>query len=239
LTELFKSSKIKAIMFARGGYGSQRIIPILDPHTIGTHAKPVIGFSDVTALLTFLRQECGVPTFYGPVISLLSKDCDPATKEHLLIALTTSGSMGEIPVNGAKILKAGKAQGTLVGGCLSLINSSMGTPYELKTKDSVLFIEDVGEKVYVLDRMLTQLKNSGKFQDVRGIVFGSIITQEGEPHDVPTMIKDVFSEFEGPVVIDYPAGHTKKFVTLPLGAEFSLDATGEKPRMSFQTGLLC
>jgi len=147
--------------------------------------------------------------------------------------------MGEIPVNGAKILKAGKAQGTLVGGCLSLINSSMGTPYELKTKDSVLFIEDVGEKVYVLDRMLTQLKNSGKFQDVRGIVFGSIITQEGEPHDVPTMIKDVFSEFEGPVVIDYPAGHTKKFVTLPLGAEFSLDATGEKPRMSFQTGLLC
>lgn len=239
LTDLFKSSKVRAIMFARGGYGSQRIIPLLDPHTIRTHAKPVIGFSDVTALLTFLRQECDVPTFYGPVIAMLAKDCDPITKEQLLIALTKSGPLGEIPPNSASVLKAGNAEGRLVGGCLSLINSSMGTPYELETKDSILFIEEVGEKVYVLDRMLTQLKNAGKFAQVKGIVFGSIVTQEGEPHDVPTMINDVLSDFEGPVVIDYPAGHTKKFVTLPLGVEFSMDAAiGEKPKLQFKSGLL-
>ena len=237
LMELFRGSKIKAIMFARGGYGSQRIIPLLDPHTIRTHAKPVIGFSDVTALLTFLRQECDVPTFYGPVISLLGKDCDPMTKEQLLIALTTSGPLGEIPPNSASVMKPGKASGKLVGGCLSLINSSMGTPYELDTKDSVLFIEEVGEKVYVLDRMLTQLKNAGKFKGVKGIIFGSIVKQEGEPHDVHTMISDVLSDYEGPVIVDYPAGHTKKFVTLPLGAEFLIDAT-DTLTLKFKTGLL-
>ncbi len=238
LTELFKSSKIRAIMFARGGYGSQRIIPLLDKHTIETHAKPVVGFSDVTALLTFLRQECDVPTFYGPVLSLLAKDCDPVTKEHLLLGLTKAGPLGYVPADGAKILRPGKAEGALVGGCLSLINSSMGTPYELATDGCVLFIEETGEKVYVLDRMLTQLKNAGKFKNVSGIIFGSIITQEGEPHDVHTMISDVLSDFAGPVVVDYPAGHTKKFVTLPLGARISLDAADLTPHMNFTTGLL-
>lgn len=239
LHELFKSPKIKAIMFARGGYGSQRIIPLLDPKLICNHPKPVIGFSDVTALLTFLRQECGSPTFYGPVVSSFAKECDSITKEYLHAALTTSGPLGEIPVGSAIVLKAGRAEGALVGGCLSLINSSMGTPYELKTEGSVLFIEEIGEKVYVLDRMLTQLKNAGKFSDVKGIVFGSIITQQGEPHDVHAMIKDVFSDFAGPIVVDYPAGHTKTFVTLPLGAQCEIDATeADKPRLKFKTGLL-
>lgn len=237
LMELFKSSKIRAIMFARGGYGSQRIIPLLDQDLIRSHPKPVIGFSDVTALLTFLRQKCDVPTFYGPVVSTLGKDCDPVTKEHLLLALTTSGALSDIPAGRSTVLKAGSAKGVLVGGCLSLINSSMGTPYELNTKDSVLFIEEVGEKVYVLDRMLTQLKNAGKLAGVRGIVFGSIITQEGEPHDVHAMIKDVFSDFDGPIVVDYPAGHTKTFVTLPLGAEIQIDATLGLS-LKFITGLL-
>lgn len=238
LMELFRDTKVKAVMFARGGYGSQRIIPLLDPHTLRSHAKPVIGFSDVTALLTFLRQECDVPTFYGPVISLLAKDCDQMTKEQLLVALTTAGPLGEIPPNSASVMRPGRAEGKLVGGCLSLINSSMGTPYELNTKDSVLFIEEIGEKVYVLDRMLTQLKNAGKFREAKGIVFGSIITQEGEPHDVHTMIRDVLADFDGPVVVDYPAGHTKKFVTLPLGAELEIDAEVGEPRLIFKTGLL-
>jgi len=238
LMELFCNMKIRAILFARGGYGSQRIIPLLDAGIIRNHPKPLIGFSDVTALLTFLRQQCSTPTFYGPVVSTLGKECDPLTSEYLMRALTTEGPLGQMPTGRAKVLKPGRAEGAFVGGCLSLINSSMGTPYELKTDDAILFIEEIGEKVYVLDRMLTQLKNSGRLSGVRGIVFGSIVTQAGEPHDVHTMIQDVLDDFKGPVIVDYPAGHTNPFVTLPLGARLVIDTTEEgKPSLKFITGV--
>ena len=238
LMELFTNSKVHAILFARGGYGSQRIIPLLGKELIEHHPKPIVGFSDVTALLTFLRQECHLPTFYGPVVSMLGKGCEPMTREHLMLALMTPGPLGDIPTGSANVLKPGKANGKLVGGCLSLINSSMGTPYELKTEDSILFIEEIGEKVYVLDRMLTQLKNAHKLEHVRGILFGSLVTLQGEPHDPHAMLQDVFRDFEGPIIVDFPAGHTQTFVTLPLGAELSMNAVvGEKPSLKFTTGM--
>jgi muramoyltetrapeptide carboxypeptidase len=239
LMELFASTKIKAILFARGGYGSQRIIPLLDRNLLVKHKKPIVGFSDVTALLTFLRQEFSMPTFYGPVITTLGKDCGPLTKDSLLSALTAKEAVRELPAGNAVSLRGGRASGPLVGGCLSLINSSIGTPYELETKGCVLFIEEVGEKVYVLDRMLTQLKNAGKMNDVAGVVFGSIVLREGEEYDVKTMIMDVLNDFEGPIVMDYPAGHTNDFVTLPLGAEVALECgPDERPRLQLKTGLL-
>lgn len=239
LMELFVSSKIKAILFARGGYGSQRIIPLLDRNLLAKHKKPIVGFSDVTALLTFLRQEFSIPTFYGPVITALGKDSDTLTRNSLLEALTAKENARDLPTGNAVALRSGRVTGPLVGGCLSLINSSIGTPYELATKGSVLFIEEVGEKVYVLDRMLTQLKNSGKLDDVSGIVFGSIVLREGEEYDVKTMIMDVLGDFKGPVVMDYPAGHTNTFVTLPLGAEVVLECGPDgKPRLQLKTGLL-
>lgn len=239
LMELFSSSKIKAILFARGGYGSQRIIPLLDRNLLAKHKKPIVGFSDVTALLTFLRQEFSIPTFYGPVITALGKDCDDLTRSSLLDALTAKETGRDLPMGEAVTLRSGSGAGPLVGGCLSLINSSIGTPYELATKGSILFIEEVGEKVYVLDRMLTQLKNAGKLNDVAGVVFGSIVLREGEEYDVKTMIMDVLNDFNGPVVMDYPAGHTNNFVTLPLGAEVLLECSpDEKPKLQLKTGLL-
>ena len=238
LMELFTNSKVHAILFARGGYGSQRIIPLLDKELIQHHPKPIVGFSDVTALLTFLRQECHLPTFYGPVVSMLGKGCEPMTREHLMLALMTPGPLGKIPTGSANVLKPGNAVGKLVGGCLSLINSSMGTPYELRTEDSILFIEEIGEKVYVLDRMLTQLKNAHKLEHVRGILFGSLVTLQGEPHDPHAMLNDVLADFQGPVIVDFPAGHTQTFVTLPLGAELEMNAIiGEKPLLKFTTGM--
>lgn len=238
--ELVERKSVAAIMFARGGYGSQRVIPFLDAAKISERSKPVIGFSDLTALLTFLRQSAGFPTIYGPVITQLAKNSSGVNAEALTRALTTSGPLGEVPSKGATVLKPGKAEGRIVGGCVSLINSSIGTPYELDTDDSILFLEDAGEKVYVLDRMLTQLKASGALSSVRGIIFGSLTPLKGEPHDADEMMDDVLKDFEGPVIKSFPAGHTDTFVTLPLGVRVELDASGTEgePTLTYTEGLL-
>ncbi len=237
LVELFASSKIAAIMFARGGYGSQRIIPLLDASTIAAHPKPVIGFSDITALLTFLRQACDIPTFYGPVLTMLGKHKEEVTAESLAAALTSAEPLGELPHGDAKVLKPGGAEGKLVGGCLSLIASSMGTPYELKTNDAVLFIEEIGEKMYAIDRMLTQLKNAGIFQGVRGIVVGSIVPHDGERYELEAILNDVLADFAGPIVTEFPAGHAHPFVTLPLGVSVRIHAeSGAQPALIADQG---
>ena len=163
LTELFTKKEVKAILFARGGYGSQRMIPYLKTEVLKKHKKPVVGFSDITALLTFLRQSADMPTFYGPVISQLGNNPTERTVQSLKAALTEKPR--PLDLKTSVVLKPGKANGELVGGCLSLIVSSMGTPYELRTDGTILFFEDTGEKVYALDRMLTQLKNGGKLKN--------------------------------------------------------------------------
>lgn len=235
---LLRDKDMAAVMFARGGYGSQRIIPLLDPKVIREHAKPVIGCSDLTSLLTFLRQVCNCPTFYGPVITQIGHSKEPVIVESLMRALTAKGPMGLMPMKEAHTIKQGEAKGPIVGGCLALINSSMGTPYELDTEGSILFIEERNEKVYVLDRMLTQLKNSGKIAVARGIIFGAIIPPKEEPYDPETMIRDVLGDFKGPIVTGFPAGHCDEFVTLPLGVDVEIRAPdGQMPSLNCVTGL--
>ena len=238
--ELISNEGVNAIMFARGGYGSQRVIPLLDAKVITAHPKPVVGFSDLTALLTFLRQSAGQPTFYGPVVTQLGKAIHGATQEALRRALTTGGAMGRIATEGARVMKPGTATGRLVGGCLTLINSSIGTPYELETEGAALFIEDAGEKVYALDRMITQLKASGALEEASAIIVGSMEPPEGERHDVDAMLADVLGDFEGPILVRFPAGHAGEFTTLPMGVVVSIEAKsdGEPPSMTITEGLL-
>jgi len=195
LTELFTKKDVKAIMFARGGYGSQRIIPYLKPEVLKKHKKPVIGFSDVTALLAFLKQSADMPTFYVPVLTQLGNN----PTERTALSLKQNLTQKETPplhFKGCHILKEGKAKGILVGGCLSMITSSIGTSYELQTDNSILFFEDTGEKVYALDRMLTQLKNAGKLKGVKGIIVGSLEPKEKEVHSIDDMLKDIFKDFD-------------------------------------------
>lgn len=239
-TELMADERVGAVMFARGGYGSQRVIPMLDPEELSKRPKPVIGFSDITALLTFLRQRSDVPTFYGPVVTQLGRGASEATREWLLRSLTVGGALGAVEAKGAATLKAGKARGRLAGGCLTLINSSIGTPYELDTEGAVLFIEDVGEKVYALDRMLVQLKAVGAIDRCRGMIVGNIEPPKGETYDVESMLRDVLADFEGPVVHKFPAGHSEDFITLPLGATVEIHAedAGSPPAIEFTEGLL-
>ena len=232
LTELFLNKKIKAIMFARGGYGSQRVIPLLDDKAISANKKPVIGFSDLTALLTFLRQNCEVPTFYGPVLTMLGRSKNDITIENLSRALLNPESLKDFFCGESATVSEGSTAGPLIGGCLSLICSSMGTPYELKSDDSIIFLEDVGEKLYVIDRMLTQLKNAGIFSRAKGIIMGSVVLDEKEKYDLNPMLKDVFRDFGGPIISNFPAGHTHPFVTLPFGAQIEINArTGAAPEI--------
>lgn len=229
LMALFADPSIAAIMFARGGYGSQRIIPLLDPTRIKRHPKPVVGFSDLTALLSWLATTCSTPTFYGPVITQLST-APQMTIDGLWRAITTRGPLGLLPMADAKILRPGKAHGTLIGGCLSLLTSSMGTAYEVVTDGAILFIEETGEKPYSLDRMLTQLKNAGKLARVHGIVIGSIVLPQGnEPEALTQMLSDILSDFPGPVIMNFPAGHSDLFITLPFGHSAALVAEPSYP----------
>ncbi|MDP2600156.1 MAG: LD-carboxypeptidase [Deltaproteobacteria bacterium] len=228
LTELFTKKDVRAVMFARGGYGSQRIIKNLKIEIIKKHKKPVIGFSDITALLTFLMQEAQMPVFYGPVITQLGKNPSARTMESLKNCLMQGNPAPSIDLTHCHILKEGSAEAALTGGCLSLIASGIGTPYELQTKDSILFFEDTGEKVYALDRMLTHLKNAEKLSGVQGIIVGSLEPKEEEVHSIDGMLEDILKDFAGPVVTHFPAGHLDDFITLPLGVTVRLDTQNKK-----------
>lgn len=228
LTELFLKRKVKAILFARGGYGAQRVIPYLKPDLLKKHKKPLVGFSDITPLLAFLRQRIGMPTIYGPVVTQLGNKPTPRTLDTLMSLLTGEKPIPPINLGEGIVIREGKGEGPLIGGCLTLVTTSMGTPYELNMKGGIFFFEDTGEKVYALDRMLTQLKNAGKFNGVRGVLIGSLSLHEKEVYSPEAMLRDVFDDFEGPVVANFPAGHTNDFVSLPLGVQVTLDTAGHK-----------
>lgn len=221
LNGLFADPEIDAIMFARGGYGVQRIMPHLDFSLLKKRPKLVIGFSDLTPLLGYINSKFDIPCLYGPVVAQLSS-CDEETITSFSGALT-----GEFPkeMKGLKILKEGNADGCLVGGCLSLLATSMGTGYQLKTKGSIIFIEDHGERVYRYDRMLTQLKNAGLFEKAKGIVFGpmKLASDEIDSTGLWEMVAGIFENYSGPVVCGLNSGHTMPFMTLPLGAKCKIE----------------
>ncbi len=226
LNGFFADPKVKAIFFARGGYGTSRILHLLDDEAVKADPKIIVGYSDITALHTWLKEHGIGGTFYGPTVAKHFRHAHKKTIEHLIAAVTSRKPLGKILPTGAKVLKHGEAEGLLVGGCLSLIVSSLGTPNELKTDDSILFLEDVSEPIYKYDRMLTQLKSAGKLMNVKGIIFGSMSLSKGENESwFKPMLKDVLKEFPGPIITDFPSGHfalDKFFATLPLGVNVKL-----------------
>ncbi len=233
LTELLSRKDINAVLFARGGYGLLRVLPLLDKRTF--LPKIVLGYSDITSLLLFLMQELNWTTFYGPVVAKdLGTNLLPRTLDSLKIAITADTQLPSISGE-MEVVKAGMAEGILTGGCLSLLVASMGTPYEINTKGSLLFMEDVNEKPYAVDRMLTQLKLGGKFDQVKGIIFGSFVGG-GEVAHIREAAEDVLRDFAGPIVFNFPAGHGAVKMTLPLGISARLDA--DKLSLQFLEGAL-
>ncbi len=217
---------VSAILFARGGYGAQRIIPLLSDMPIPKTPKLILGYSDVTVLLNYLYNRCGWAGYYGPTIAKhFGPDAPKENLEWFLNATTRTTPIGKAPMQGCTVLKPGKASGRVAGGCLTLVQMGIGTPYDVQTKDTILFLEDRGEKLYEIDRMLQHLKHAGKLDKVRGIVFGSIRLHPQDTdkqHELYPLLQEVLSDFAGPVIAGFQAGHTDPFFPIPLGVASTL-----------------
>lgn len=224
--QYLQDPSVAAIMCARGGFGAQRIATHLNLKKIKTAPKLVIGYSDVTVLLTLIQNELGWTTLYGPTVARhLGPDAPKENLEWLLRAVTQTTPLGPLPMRETVVVKPGAARGPIAGGCLTLVQMGIGTDYDVTTKDNILFLEDRGEKLYEIDRMLQHLKHAGKLKGVKGVVFGSMLLHPQESdkqHELVPMLRDVLSDFKGPVIAGFPAGHTDPFFPIPLGVMSTL-----------------
>lgn len=224
LMEMFADERIKAIFSVRGGYGSGRILPLLKKQAIIDNPKIFVGYSDNSFLLNFFVQECSMVSFHGPMVAGdLARGLSPYEEDAFTRLLTSDKPLGELKIEGIEVLQRGKAEGMLTGGCLSIIISTMGTRYELDTREKILFLEDTNEPIYRLDRMLTQLRIAGKLERVKGIVFGNICGNRGE-EDFKKMVAETFLNTKAPILYKLPAGHGDCSITLPFGIRIKIDA---------------
>jgi muramoyltetrapeptide carboxypeptidase len=218
LEAMFHDPEVAAVICARGGYGSAQILPLLDPSVPVSHPKLVCGYSDVSPLLGFLVERCGVVALHGPMVaSDLAKGLTPRSGERLRALLAAPLGPWREPV--PEVLAGGAAAGVLVGGCLSSLVALLGTPYAIETADRVLFLEDVAERPYRIDRMLTQLRLAGKLDGVAAVVLGSFADCKGrdESDVVSAVFHDVFDGAPYPVVAGFPAGHLSENLSLVFG----------------------
>ncbi len=239
LHNMFKNPEIKAVITIRGGYGSPQLLDGIDYKLIKDNPKIFLGYSDITAMLIAISKLSNLVTFHGPVLlSAFSNYTISNFKKALFqkepIGITTnSKDMNTFrEVFPIRTVKGGKASGQLVGGNLSMICNTLGTPYEIDTKNKLLFIEDVGEQPYRIDRMLTQLRLAGKLQSAKGIIVGYC---KGCDYDVlqPSRIWDyslgeivdnLLGNIGIPVIYGLTIGHTSNQLTLPIGVNAELDA---------------
>jgi muramoyltetrapeptide carboxypeptidase len=224
--------EVRAILCARGGYGANYLLDTINLETIKAHPKIFVGYSDITSLLTYILDSAGLVTFHGPMVTkdfTRSNGVDFGSWRFALSgAFDWALDLG--PQSSVKPLVDGAAQGILYGGCLSLLVASLGTPYEIRTAGTILFIEDADEKPYQIDRMLMQLKLAGKLDDVRGIIFGEMLDcfqQPDQGYTLEEVILRVVGDFGIPVVYGLRSGHVShENVTLPIGVRAELQVSG-------------
>jgi len=230
LEEMFARPEVKAIVCARGGYGSNHLLPILNIKKIAKTPKIFVGYSDNTSLLTWFADEANLMSFHGPMIA---KDFAVADGIELVSwkAATSGQQNWSVPCDGVTMLCPGSGEGTLSGGCLSIVVASLGTPYEIKTADTILFIEDINAKPFQIDRMLMQLKLAGKLEGVRGVIFGEMLNCAGDSQQLQCLhegIRRIFADPKIPVVFGLRSGHVSSGnITLPLGVRARLVAERE------------
>lgn len=229
LQNAFAAPSIQGILSIRGGYGAHRLMGLLDLREIARHPKVFCGYSDVTALHIALNQCCRMVTFHTPMPSTeWYKGLDEFTLTYLRRALF-GALTGPMPLGDkTETLQGGRAKGPLCGGNLSLVCDSLGTPWEIDTRGKLLFLEDVGEKPYRIDAMLTQLRNAGKLDDCAGILLGywtDCVPGEGELSlTLDQIMEDLILPVGKPTLAGVPCGHSLPTMSLPLGATAILDA---------------
>jgi len=227
LHNAFADPETAIVMCLRGGYGSNYLLDRLDLNLIRRHPKPLFAYSDLTGAQLLFLDRLGLPAFHGPMVA-----ADFATEEGVHLASLHAALEGKPysvgALEGLRALKSGTAKGTLYGGCLSILVSLLGTPWAPATEGKLLFIEDTGAKPYQVDRMLWQLKQAGKLDGAKGIVFGEMLecTSHGAPPDLlEQVIRRAFEDFPGPVAMGLRSGHVSRDnVTLTFGVEAELIA---------------
>ncbi len=232
----FADSTYDAVLCTRGGWGTAELLPLLDAELIRANPKPFLGYSDPTTLHLWFAQVCGLHTFYAPMVSpdfargeTLASGVDLYSWQHALEGTTPWQVDGR---QGMRALKLGVAvEGTLVGGCLTLLTESLGTPYAMQPPpgDLILFLEEVNTRAYQWDRQLFHLRYAGLLDRVRGIVFGDMeqcCASPGEAGLIEETLRYNLRDFNGPVAIGLQSGHVNApNVTLPLGVRVRLDCT--------------
>jgi muramoyltetrapeptide carboxypeptidase len=225
LVAMFHDPAVRAIFCSRAGYGSGRLLPLLDFSLLGRAPKIFLGYSDVTFLLNAFVQRSGFVCFHGPAVAgEFALGFSHRSLTHLLSLLTTG--WGEPSIAFPAVLREGMAEGQLLGGCLSLLVAMLGTPFALDTTGAILFIEDVGERPYRIDRMLTHLKQAGKLDNLAGVIFGEMtgcLGDTADPSLLLSVIADVFADYSYPIGFGLPAGHGGENLALPLGTRVRLD----------------
>jgi muramoyltetrapeptide carboxypeptidase len=239
LHDMFRDPDVKAVFCIRGGYGSAHLLDRIDYELIRRNPKIFLGYSDITSMHLAIHKQTGLVTFHGPVV--LSRFTG-YTQQHFRAALFEAKPLGVLtnppeteqlrPSHTLRTVRPGKGRGPLIGGNLSLIAATMGTPYEIDTKGKILFIEDVGEQPYEVDRMLTQLRLAGKLQAAAGIIFGECsecVPRQFQPSFESTfslgeVVDAILGDLKIPVLSGLTIGHTTDQLTLPLGVMALLDA---------------
>ncbi len=230
LEAMFQREDVRAIICARGGYGSNYLLNVLDLKKIAARPMIFVGYSDLTSLLTCFADAANFVTFHGPMVTkdFASDDVDMAS----WTAAVSGATEWEIGADsGARPLVPGEAEGILYGGCLSILVASLGTPYEIHTDGAILFLEDVSAKPFQIDRMLMQLKLAGKLKAVRGIVFGEMMDcrqNADQEYTLEEVVMRVVGDLRIPVAFGLRSGHVSRInITLPIGVRTRLEVGGE------------
>jgi muramoyltetrapeptide carboxypeptidase len=230
LQEMFARDDVRAILCARGGYGANYLLETLDLDAIKAGSKIFIGYSDVTALLTYFADAGGFVTFHGPMAAKDWAHPDGVDMASWSAALAGAAAWELDADSGAIGLVDGEAEGILYGGCLSILVASLGTPYEIRTEGTILFLEDIAAKPFQIDRMLMQLKLAGKFAGVRGIVFGQMLDcaqNANQGHTLQEVVLRIVVGLGVPVAYGVRSGHvTGRNITLPFGVRAGLTVSG-------------
>ncbi|MDB4907914.1 MAG: hypothetical protein JWO05_2698 [Gemmatimonadetes bacterium] len=228
-TKMWCDERVSAVIGATGGYGAVRMLPYLDPELFRANPRAFVGYSDITALHLWLMRRAGLRTFHGPTVDDLVPGTRDPTMNSLLAALTTPRPAARLGRDRARSVRPGRASGRLVGGNLSLVQQSIGTPYEIDTDDAILFIEETRDPMSYVDERLVHLRAAGLLRRVRGIVFGQTSLDRSEEDEFEDFLLDLVADLDVPVLVDFPAGHENPNLTLPLGTEVELvvdDSTG-------------
>lgn len=231
---------IAAIVAARGGYGSVELLPLLDPEPFTRIAKPFIGYSDNTSLMTWLTLNCGVVTFHGPMIEgRLGRGPEKYDRDTFLAALTSPAPLGPVRDGALEVLRPGEASGMLLGGTLTQLSGSLGTPYAFDPPEGhILFVDEVAERPYRVARLFTQLAQAGIIRRASAIVFNQLprCTEAGGRPDGRDVARQLVESFPGPVLFGLPSGHTDgATLTLPMGVTARVTTSGE-PALIIEEG---